>query len=334
MLRSTISLNNSDKNLVANRERYSQNKLKKLSLAIHKANHTGHFPKIAIYTAGSYGRLEASEHSDIDLFIVLDGRREQLEEVKVPEIRLLSEIIDIGYNMRFPKFSNDGQFLKILFIDEILEKLGSPEDDYFNHFTARMLLLLESKPIFGEKTYEKILRATVDAYFRDYPHHPADFKPTFLINDILRFWKTLCLNYENKRNQVESRSKIKHKIKNFKLGYSRLMTCFATVALLSTYTNTIRPAQVVKICRMTPMERLVLLMKMKPHLTNSISEVVKLYCWFLRKTAWSSTKLESYFSKKSNRREAFANARKFGDKIFEILSDVDETKKSLRYLVV
>ena len=86
-------------------------------------------------------------------------------------------------------------------------------------------------------------------YFRDYEHHPKDFRPTFLINDIIRFWKTLCLNYEHKRNEAESRYVIKHKIKNFKLGYSRLMTCFATVAILSTYRQTISPDNVVRILR-------------------------------------------------------------------------------------
>lgn len=197
-----------------------------------------------------------------------------------------------------------------------------------------MLLLLESKPIFGEETYEKLLRTTVRTYFRDYPHHPVNFRPTFLINDILRFWKTLCLNYENKRNQEESRSKLKHKIKNFKLGYSRLMTCFATVAILSTYTDTIRPSDVVRICRMTPVERLVSIRQNRPALENAIREVLKLYCWFLRKTAFTTAELERYFSNRSNRKEAFANARNFGDKIFEILSQLDENSGSMRYMVV
>ncbi len=151
----------------------------------------------------------------------------------MPEIRLLSELVEIGYMMSFPKFSNDGHFLKLLFLNDILESLGSPADDYYNHFTARMLLLLESKPVYGTEIYNRLLNETIRSYFRDYEHHPTDFRPTFLINDIIRFWKTLCLNYEHKRNQVEARATIKHKIKNFKLGYSRLLTCFATVASLS-----------------------------------------------------------------------------------------------------
>ncbi|WP_456624461.1 nucleotidyltransferase domain-containing protein, partial [Bradyrhizobium sp. P5_C12] len=222
-----------------NRMIYSRTKLDLLATKLAKARHPKVFEHLTIYAAGSYGRLEASRYSDIDLFFVLAKPRSYFDEIKVPEIRLLSEIVDIGYNMDFPKFSNDGHFLKLLFLDDILENLGSPADDYHNHFTARMLLLLESKPIYGEHVYNKLLRETTGSYFRDYPYHPKDFHPTFLTNDILRFWKTLCLNYEHKRNQTESRRKTKHKVKNFKLGFSRLLTCFATVAVLSTYRETI-----------------------------------------------------------------------------------------------
>jgi hypothetical protein len=84
---------------------------------------------------------------------VLAKPRAYFDEIRVPEIRLLSEIVEIGYNMNFPKFSNDGHFLKLLFLDDILENLGSPADDYHNHFTARMLLLLESRPIYGQLVY-------------------------------------------------------------------------------------------------------------------------------------------------------------------------------------
>lgn len=115
MLLTNIGLSKKDATLISKRMQYSQTKLNKFTRDIVKANHTRRFSNLTIYTAGSYGRLEASEHSDIDLFIVIDAKRNQLDEIRVPEIRLLSEIIDIGYNMRFPKFSNDGQFLKILF---------------------------------------------------------------------------------------------------------------------------------------------------------------------------------------------------------------------------
>lgn len=162
------------------RATYSRTKLDVLSTRLAKARHTKVFEHLTVYAAGSYGRLEASKYSDVDLFFVLAKPRTYFDEIKVPEIRLLSEIIEISYDMDFPKFSNDGHFLKLLFLDDILENLGSPADDYHNHFTARMLLLLESKPIYGATVYNSLLRATTQSYFRDYPYHPEDFHPTFL----------------------------------------------------------------------------------------------------------------------------------------------------------
>ena len=54
------------------------------------------------------------------------------------------------------------------------------------------------------------------------------------MNDTVRFWKTLCLNYEHKRNQPleDEEKRVSQKIKNFKLKYSRSMTCFATVCAI------------------------------------------------------------------------------------------------------
>ena len=330
-----VGLLKSQEDLFLSRAAYSQGKLEALASNLKNATHTGYFKSMAIYAAGSYGRLEASSHSDIDLFFVLNRRREEFDEFHVPEIQLLSEIIGIGYKMDFPKFSNDGEFLRILFIDEVLKELGSRADDFFNHFTGRMLLLLESRPVFGSDIHSSLLKQTVESYFRDYPYHPKNFRPTFLINDILRYWKTLCLNYEHRRNQEDERTKIKQKVKNFKLKYSRLMTCFATVAKLGTYRETISPEEVTKICHMTPAERLrSIAPTAMPALSLQIKHVLELYCWFLEKTALSTEQLELYFTVEKNRQEAFDNAQAFGDSFFEILKLIDQTNHNMRYLVV
>ncbi len=322
------------RNRFETRSTYSSAKLEVLISHLAKAQHPKFFEHLTIYTAGSYGRLEASRHSDVDLFFVLSKPRAFFEEIRVPEIQLLSEIVGIGYDMNFPKFSNDGHFLKLLFLDDILENLGSPADDYHNHFTARMLLLLESKPVYGFTVYERLLRETVGSYFRDYPHHPRDFRPTFLTNDIIRFWKTLCLNYEHNRNQAETRRKIKHKVKNFKLGFSRLLTCFATVALLSTYRDTITPQNVSRICHMTPVERLIEIARKHKATRLEVADILQRYEWFLAKTALSTDELERYFAHQKNRIEAFTNARAFGDQIYNLMRTLDEENRNMRYLVV
>jgi len=299
-----------------------------------KQPHVSYFERLTIFAAGSYGRREASSFSDIDLFFVLDAQRVDLDEFHVPEIRMLSDVITVGDHMNFPKFSNDGEFLRIMFIDDILSDLGSRTDDYNNHFTARMLMMLEGRPIFNSETYKLCLQRTVETYFRDYEHHPVDFKPTFLINDILRFWKTLCLNYENRRNQVEHRNKIKQKIKNFKLKFSRMLTCFGSIAAISAYKDTVTAKEIVQLCSLSPIERLAVVSDKVPSAEALIVETAELYSWFLRLTGLSTADLEQHFDDKDNRIEAFRRAQEFGDSIFKILKVIDSDHESLRYLVV
>jgi len=81
--------------------------------------------------------------------------------------------------MDFPPPSNDGQFLNIIPLSSILEHLGGMEDDYRNHFTARMLLLLESSPIYDGESYNDAIDAIIDSYFRDYEDHSEISTPLF-----------------------------------------------------------------------------------------------------------------------------------------------------------
>jgi hypothetical protein len=78
-------------------------------------------------------------------------------------------------------------------------RLGCASDNSLNAFTARMLLLLESQPVSDETVYTRLRQRIVGFYYRDFDDHNETFLPTFLLNDILRFWRTLTLNYEHHR---------------------------------------------------------------------------------------------------------------------------------------
>ena len=98
-----------------------------------------------------------------------------------------------------------------------------------------LLLLLESQPVYNEPLYEELLERVIESYYRDYHDHERTFRPIFLINDIIRFWRTLCLNYENRRNRPPEDGREQHKfhLDNFKLKFSRLLTCFSAIILLA-----------------------------------------------------------------------------------------------------
>jgi len=172
-----------------------------------------------VFCAGSLGRFEIGELSDLDLFVISEQK-----EYRLDKIVILAKLIEINKELGFKTFSNDGKFLILHSMDDMTEKLGDPADDSENLFTTRMLLLLESKCILNPALYDEHINKILSHYFRDRKGHPK-FEPIFLLNDILRYWRTLCLNYERIRNDPNK----DWRKKNVNLKFSRPLTVFSTV---------------------------------------------------------------------------------------------------------
>jgi predicted nucleotidyltransferase len=139
------------------RRTYSKARLEVCGRRLHDLPSVQSFPSTCIYVTGSYARLEAGEFSDIDLFFLTSETRAPGESHKLRETAFFSDIIRLCDELQFPPFSNDGEYLTLLKMQDMLEGLGGREDDYHNHFTARMLLLLESQPLLNEAIYRNML---------------------------------------------------------------------------------------------------------------------------------------------------------------------------------
>lgn len=96
--------------------------------------------------------------------------------------------------------------------------------------------------------YQEIIEEVIAAYWRDYEDHKTDFMPAFLANDILRLWRTFCVNYEARTVREPDETKAKGKLKNYKLKHSRLLTCYSAILfLLAVYARqqTVKPSDAV-----------------------------------------------------------------------------------------
>ena len=178
--------------------------------------------QVAAYLSGSLGRGDVGKLSDLDLFLITtkpDSERKWLDDLEI-----LSFIMQINKCLEYGPFSNDGKYLKVYSLDNMLEALGAPQDDSENLFTARMLLLLESRCVCNQSLYDGVVDRILRHYFRD-SRGKSTFRPLFLLNDLLRYWRTLCLNYELIRDNP-SRPWRK---KNINLKFSRMLTIFGTV---------------------------------------------------------------------------------------------------------
>ena len=294
-------------------------------------------PNLCVYITGSYGRLEASQYSDLDLFFIHLGSEKDDSISNVDKTLIDANVIKICRKLEFPEFTKGGIYLKIHYLDDILDKLGSPEDDAQNFFTARMLLLLESLPITNTSIYEQSIRKVIDSYYRDYNDHEKDFHPVFLVNDIHRYWRTMCLNYEhNRERSVDSSDdkKAKAHLKNLKLKFSRLQTCFSMIAPILAVKGSVSPDQIYNLVTMTPQERLNHIVTVKPSLKTCVDGILTEYGWFLEKTGVDSTESLKWILDRGNRNLAFDRARNFGKLMYNLIQDAPDDPERLRFLVL
>jgi hypothetical protein len=258
---------------------------------------------------------------------------------RLDEICIKAELINAIRELNVPEFSGDGQYLTHYSVHDLTKTLGTPEDDVMNTFTARLLLLLESRALVGEAVYREIIEDVVAAYWRDYEDHKTDFMPAFLANDILRLWRTFCVNYEARTARVPEEKKAKGKLKNYKLKHSRLLTCYSAILyLLAIYgrQQTVTPKEAVAMIDLTPTERLEWLLG-QPDLTRAHAKVTELlghYERFLRATNNEEKELIRKFMDTETSQSHMKDAYKFGDILFEVLTSIGSENRFHRLLVI
>ena len=320
---------------IAARKNFSEEKLKELRQRIDaEVPDLAHCPNLCVYATGSFARLDAGHYSDLDLFFVSTPAGPAVSRIR--QMLINADLIRLGERMGLPEFSGDGQYLQIHTLDSLVKEVGSQREDYDNIFTTRLLLLLESTSLYNPEVYDAVVSACVHAYYRDYPDHTENFRPVFLANDISRFWKTLCLNYEHKRNRRDKGEEAKRKshLKNFKLRFSRLLTCFSMVACLCDPEMADHPDKAILLVKQSPLDRLDELAQ-KHGLEELWGKMRDQYNWFLEITDRPTSQAEEWIATKEVRRDVFPRAEQFGDRMHELLGLVaQKAGSSLRYLVV
>ena len=234
-----------------NRIRHSREFLADVRGALSKLK-SGVSYDVCIFVAGSLGRLEAGRKSDLDVFLLSHRENRSVGErslSRLEEIEIFSDLIKLNEKLMLPEFSGDGRFLKVHEVDDLIRATGDSMDDSENLFTTRLLLLLESKALSNDILYGTALERVLENYFRDGKGR-RDFQPLFLLNDILRYWRTLCLNYERDRTHQKPWWK-----KNLNLKFSRKLTVFSTVlAIVAKHVTSTE--QFKTFSNMVPLERL------------------------------------------------------------------------------
>lgn len=140
----------------------------------------------AVVLCGSWGRGEITGHSDDDWWILVDGGAR-------PSVHPLPEEVAAALDEVPP--GTEGLFGTVAFRDDLRGHIGLAADTNAN-FTRRMLLVLESVAVTGQPAWSAARRAVLAGYLEG---RSRDFRPPrFFLNDIVRYWRTITVDFEGK----------------------------------------------------------------------------------------------------------------------------------------
>ena len=173
----------------------------------------------AFVVFGSLARREFTVGSDLDWTILIDGRADSSHLTLVHRLR--EKFADAKFKVPGPSEMFGG----LVFSHDLVHAIGGDEDTNKN-MTRRLLLILESaspKLPGSEAVRGRIVKAIFnryvveDASFSD-KRPPHERVPRFLLNDVVRLWRTMAVDYANK---YRARAGEKWALRNIKLRMSR-----------------------------------------------------------------------------------------------------------------
>jgi hypothetical protein len=164
-------------------------------------------PDVSVVLMGSWGRAEVTSGSDDDYMVLVDGPWRPEHEVN-PSIEDVARVFDI-------KPGREGLFGEIVYSDYLVKRIGLQEDDN-NNLSRRMLLLLESQPAIGHDRHRAASQEALRGYLEDARKDRSP--PRLLLNDIVRYWRTICVDFAGKQRKRRGQG---WGIRNVKLRTSR-----------------------------------------------------------------------------------------------------------------
>lgn len=146
---------------------------------------------------GSIAREEGSPQSDCDYYVLQHGAPPNTTRELI--IAMEKIITDLGHR----KPGTERVFGEIVVAANLYESIGLGLDSNAN-MTRRILLLSESKPLTKGETYEDVFNNILSRYCADYtpPSRPPNSDarvPRYLLNDLVRYWRTMAVDFGTKR---------------------------------------------------------------------------------------------------------------------------------------
>lgn len=159
--------------------------------ALEKQKDSGPLDVVAL---GSAARFELTAESDFDFVVMAYGICDDVAAGK----NLLNCARAEVNALRYKPPGSTGLFGAVVSAPDMVERIGLDQDSNANH-TRRILLLQESQSLMCSARHKGLLQAIIGRYLADYPADGKEGVPRFLLNDFLRYWRTLAVDYQAKK---------------------------------------------------------------------------------------------------------------------------------------
>lgn len=167
---------------------------------------------------GSLARGELTPGSDADWSLLIDGPSDPGHVRLAQEARKVIEMLGLGEPGATETFGT------LANSHELIHRIGGIHDTNQN-LTRRILLLLESHAVNNPLVRDRVVQGILHRYIASdasvsWRASPDLVVPRFLLNDIVRFWRTMAVDYAAKRWEQADK---KWALRNAKLRMSRKM---------------------------------------------------------------------------------------------------------------
>jgi hypothetical protein len=146
-----------------------------------------------VLVLGSLARGEASGQSDLDYLVISHGLADDVGAAR--ELIRRSDELCAVFDLNPPGLT--GMFGEVVAASDLVERIGLEQDTNLTH-SRRILILQESASVYRPDLHENLTKAVLERYLLN---HSGGSVPRSLLNDVVRYWRTLAVDYEAKRWQ-------------------------------------------------------------------------------------------------------------------------------------